>query len=520
MFGLSGEQLRSMAQFVSLMEKPGGCLAPAAGSLSVPGSNSAGYPAVTGSASYIGPVGPGSTTAGYPAVTGIAGSMGPGGPGSTSTGYPVVPGTVTATTYVCSKTKPSHTEALPLSANCDSRSDGVFSVITPTAPHTGPASTMPDPDPYDQEDGDSDQLCSGSQSKTGSTVLSIHPGVDEHITSEEDEVEAGPSPPTYAEAIDSLRRRLGPGVCPPLPETKTEKGVSALDFFADKAKTVPNTALPQCREVYTSLSGLNSRLQGQMSIPGRVLPQYPRALVTGKYPKLSPPPVFARHSYDAQEPVLSMEPPPIDPRFRELLRPGQSIPSAHTLTFATLESWERLARAGIQVNSHSELFLCGIIKILSKPDPTQDDLREVTKYLQVMAQAQAHSLDILTRLAAGPLLARRDACLARSSLDVVDRSALRVQPVEQSTLFGNKLPEVAQLHKDDLTRTSLQRAASGQAIKHKPQKPIQGSTPKVSMASTTKSKPPASAPIKPPTDQRFVRGRGRGGKRGAFKAQK
>ncbi len=120
--------------------------------------------------------------------------------------------------------------------------------------------------------------------------------------------------------------------------------------------------------------------------------------------------------------MLVSDPPPVDPAFKEVLKQGVALPSSHSVAFQTLDSWERLARAGMQTVSHSELFLCGVLSALSQP-PSEERQREVTKYLQVMATAQSHTLDILTRLAAGPTLVRRDAYLARSLLDDTVRSS-------------------------------------------------------------------------------------------------
>ena len=48
---------------------------------------------------------------------------------------------------------------------------------------------------------------------------------------------------------------------------------------------------------------------------------------------------------------------------------------------------------------------------------SKDDLLEVSRYLQAAAVSQSHLIEILCRLSSGPLLARRDACLAVTDLD-------------------------------------------------------------------------------------------------------
>ncbi|MEW8544926.1 MAG: hypothetical protein AB2693_15475, partial [Candidatus Thiodiazotropha sp.] len=110
---------------------------------------------------------------------------------------------------------------------------------------------------------------------------------------------------------------------------------------------------------------------------------------------------------------------------------------------------------------HSELFLCGTLKTLQQDSLSKDDMLEVSRYLQAVAVSQSHLIEILSRLASGPLLARRDACLAVSDLDSEVKQSLRVQPIESSTIFGEKFPEIVKQYKDGLTHKSLQMAVVG-----------------------------------------------------------
>ena len=81
-----------------------------------------------------------------------------------------------------------------------------------------------------------------------------------------------------------------------------------------------------------------------------------------------------------------------------------------------------------------------------------------------------HLFDVLVRLASGPLLARRDAFVDKCALDSSMKASRRVQPLESSTLFGSKIPEVAKCYKEDLTRRSLQRATAPQPLPKKKKK--------------------------------------------------
>ena len=85
---------------------------------------------------------------------------------------------------------------------------------------------------------------------------------------------------------------------------------------------------------------------------------------------------------------------------------------------------------------------------------------EVSCYLQAVAASQSHLVVILLRLASGPLLPRRDACLDASDLDFEFKRSLRVQPIESGTVFGNKFPEVVGQYKEGHTHKSLQMAST------------------------------------------------------------
>ena len=129
------------------------------------------------------------------------------------------------------------------------------------------------------------------------------------------------------------------------------------------------------------------------------------------------PKVFGQDSYRIADPMLQLNPPPIDPSFREVLRQGASFPTSHKIQLSHLEIWEKLARAGIHITSHADIFLYGILSALKSPTPSQSDLVEVCRYLEALAQSHMHLFDVLVRLVSGPLLARRDAYLDKCALD-------------------------------------------------------------------------------------------------------
>ena len=218
--------------------------------------------------------------------------------------------------------------------------------------------------------------------------------------------------------------------------------------------------LPESRLILDSISKINSRIQGPNPIQGSPLDSYPKGLMTNRFPSLHmKPKVFGQESYKISDPTMIIDNPPIDPSFREALKQGALFPTSHSLQLQQLEGWEKLARAGIYINLHADMFLYGILSALNSPAPSQTDLVEVRKYLQALTQSHMHMFDVLVRLASGPLLARRDAYLDKCALDALVKSSLRVQPNKSATLFGPKMPEVAKTYKEDLKRRSLQNAA-------------------------------------------------------------
>ena len=274
---------------------------------------------------------------------------------------------------------------------------------------------------------------------------------------------------SYKEAIVKLRTRLGSSVCP-IPEAKSKAvGASALDFFKDQERSEETSlALPQSNSVSVSLSKMDKRLKGEDEVPMTPLPSYPKAFKAGSFVSLkSKPKIFQASSYESLNPLISMDPPSVNPGLKDIMKQGSSVPSSQVVQFSTLENWEKLARSGMQVASHSELFLCGTLKTMQQDSLSKDDMLEVSRYLQAVAVSQSHLIEILSRLASGPLLARRDACLAVSDLDSEVKQSLRVQPMESSTIFGEKFPEIVKQYKDGLTHKSLQMAVVG-ASKQQP----------------------------------------------------
>lgn len=316
-----------------------------------------------------------------------------------------------------------------------------------------------------------ERLLSGDKSQddeSDSEQFQLHVGENETIGDsdlehEEKEEEPPKESLSYKEAISKLRTRLGSAICP-TPEAKNKTvGASALEFFKDPEQNEETSlALPQSNSVSVSLSRMSKRLKGDEEVPMTPLPSYPKAFKSASFVALnSKPKIFQPSSYESINPVINVDPPSVNPGLKDVMKQGSSVPSSQSVQFSTLENWEKLARTGMQVASHSELFLCGTLKTMQQDSLSKDDLLEVSRYLQAVAVSQSHLIEILCRLSSGPLLARRDACLSVTDLDSDIKQSLRVQPIESSTIFGEKFPEIVKQYKDGLAHKSLQMAVTG-----------------------------------------------------------
>ena len=314
-----------------------------------------------------------------------------------------------------------------------------------------------------------ERLLSGDKSpddESDSEQFQLHVGENETIGGsdlEHEEKEPPKESLSYKEATSKLLTRLGSAICP-TPEAKNKTvGASALEFFKDPEQNEETSlALPQSNSVSVSLSRMSKRLKGDEEVPMTPLPSYPKAFNSASFVALnSKPKIFQPSSYESINPVINVDPLSVNPGLKDVMKQGSSVPSSQSVQFSTLENWEKLARTGMQVASHSELFLCGTLKTMQQDSLSKDDLLEVSRYLQAVAVSQSHLIEILCRLSSGPLLARRDACLSVTDLDSDIKQSLRVQPIESSTIFGEKFPEIVKQFKDGLAHKSLQMAVTG-----------------------------------------------------------
>ena len=219
---------------------------------------------------------------------------------------------------------------------------------------------------------------------------------------------------------------VGNGLDPVLHRKIVIEGLEELLHFfriLRMRKNLSATCNTDSTEVGDRAKGLNPQwlhsplmtIQGPSFIQGLPLDSYPKGMGTNMFSSLMlKPKVFSQDSYRIADPTLQLNPPPIDPSFREVLRQGSSFPTSHSIQLSHLEIWEKLARAGIHITSHADMFLYGILSALKSSTP-QSDLTEV--HLEALAQSHMHLSVVLVRLASGPLLARRDAYLDKCALD-------------------------------------------------------------------------------------------------------
>ena len=270
------------------------------------------------------------------------------------------------------------------------------------------------PDEGEKIDSGSDKDEEVSQSRPSQPLrgheatLSVSPPKDSD-GSDEEEVK-DPKVPSYNEAVSKLRAPLGPKFCPPLPPSSSKAGTSAMDFFREEKPDASCPPLPQSRLVLDSVEALDKRIQGEKLPSGQALDSFPKGLSTGKFPSLAKPKVFAPGSYLVADPLLGPQPTPLDPAFRQVSK--GTPPSSSNIPMSVLENWESMARAGIQVGSHMDMFFFGILSILRSQNPSEEDLQEARRYLEALAYANKHIIDLLVPLVGGTVLARRDVHLS------------------------------------------------------------------------------------------------------------
>ena len=153
-------------------------------------------------------------------------------------------------------------------------------------------------------------------------------------------------------------------------------GASALDFFMNpELVEEASLALPQSNSFPISLGKMDKRLKGEEEVPMSPLPTYQNGFKSGSFVSInSKPKIFQASFYEALHPIINRDPPSVNPGLRNITKQGASIPSSQSIQFSTLENWEKLARAGIQVASHSGMFLCGTLKTIQQDSCSKDDM--------------------------------------------------------------------------------------------------------------------------------------------------
>ena len=146
-----------------------------------------------------------------------------------------------------------------------------------------------------------------------------------------------------------------------MPEPNVKKmAASALEYFKDSSEQNAEVylALPQSNSVLGSLNKMNKRLKGEEEILIVPLPIYPKGFKLASFAALNSKPwIFHQKSYVSLNPFIALDPPSVGPGLKDIVRQSLSLPSSQLTQYSTLESSERLARAGIQIASHCELFL-------------------------------------------------------------------------------------------------------------------------------------------------------------------
>ena len=112
-----------------------------------------------------------------------------------------------------------------------------------------------------------------------------------------------------------------------------------------------------------------------------------------------------------------------------------------SIPMKNIEIWEKRAHKLIAINSHADLFssaayLCMQQQTISAP--------ALSRLLEAIAKSIKHATAVSVILATEIFQARRDAVLATSKILLVNSNhELWNVPINSTTLFGNKIKEVA-----------------------------------------------------------------------------
>ena len=191
-------------------------------------------------------------------------------------------------------------------------------------------------------------------------------------------------------------------------------------------------------------------IQGPGSVQRSPLCNYPKCMGTNRFPSLMKLKLFGQDSYRIADPTLQLHPPPIDPLFGRFLSKGLYILLPIMSRCHTWKLRRSLLEQVFTLPLNADMFLYEILSALKSPAPSQSDLSEVRRHLEALANLMCIYSMYWFDWQVVHYLSERDAFLDKCALASTMKASLRVQPLESSTLFGPKIPEVSKCSREDL----------------------------------------------------------------------
>lgn len=237
---------------------------------------------------------------------------------------------------------------------------------------------------------------------------------------------------SFDKAINEVFRLLPSDMCPRESEDNIPvKPLSGIERLSGVNKTSRLSMLPQSLAVKETLKTFQTEFEKKSNVAQWSAP-------TSFMTSIAPMKYYKSHSPDF---------PPTNPKLdRDAGKLSLSSPINFSLNTTRLESWEKRCRELVSIASHADLFSSAAFQNLRQETLNPQALQRL---LEAVGKTTRHSIALAMSLATEMLLSRRDAVLSTSPV-LLDHSKtkLRAAPLNSTSLFGDRIVEVAQ---SDLT---------------------------------------------------------------------
>lgn len=237
---------------------------------------------------------------------------------------------------------------------------------------------------------------------------------------------------SFDKAINEVIRLLPSDMCPRESEDNIPvKPLSGIERLSGVNKTSRLSMLPQSLAVKETLKMFQTEFEKKSNVAQWSAP-------TSFMTSIAPMKYYKSHSPDF---------PPTNPKLdRDAGKLSLSSPINFSLNTTRLESWEKRCRELVSIASHADLFSSAAFQNLRQETLNPQALQRL---LEAVGKTTRHSIALAMSLATEMLVSRRDAVLSTSPV-LLDHSKtkLRAAPLNSTSLFGDRIVEVAQ---SDLT---------------------------------------------------------------------